>query len=200
MPPSRDAMPALCRMWWISETVVDLPFVPVTPTTLCAGKPARACANSSISPMIGTPAARACAATGCRLSGTPGETTSASNPARSMLSGSASERSSPARGGGPFASSGEGWWGASASEPVFWGTPPPPASLVPLPVPGRTASLRPASESHATTLAPLADSARTAAAPERASPSTANLLPAQAALVITAASTSTGRPAPARTR
>ena len=48
----------------ISAVVVDLPLVPVMPTTLCAGSSGRACAKSSISPMIGTPAASARAAIG----------------------------------------------------------------------------------------------------------------------------------------
>jgi hypothetical protein len=42
-----------------------------------------------------------------------------------------------------------------------------------------------ASESHATTSAPPATSARTVAVPERASPSTAKRLPRQLGLVIT---------------
>jgi hypothetical protein len=46
--------------------------------------------EQSMSPMIGTPAARAASAIGWRLSGTPGETTTPSKPVRSMLTGSAS--------------------------------------------------------------------------------------------------------------
>ena len=59
--------------------VVDLPLVPVIPTTLCGGSSGRARANNSMSPMIWTPASRARAAIGWRLSGTPGETTTPSN-------------------------------------------------------------------------------------------------------------------------
>ena len=59
LPPIRLGTPAVCKMWWTSAVVVDLPLVPVMPTTLCGGSSARARANSSMSPMISTPAARA---------------------------------------------------------------------------------------------------------------------------------------------
>lgn len=48
-------MPAISIIWWMSAVVVDLPLVPVMPTTLCGGKLGRASANSSISPITGTP-------------------------------------------------------------------------------------------------------------------------------------------------
>ena len=66
-------------MWWTSAVVVDLPLVPVMPTTLCGGSSGRARANSSMSPMISTPASRARWAIGWRLSGRPGVTTRLSN-------------------------------------------------------------------------------------------------------------------------
>ena len=84
LPPSRAGMPAVTRIWWISAAVVDLPLVPVTPTTLCGGSPLRACANSSMSPMTGMRSATARAKTGASC-GTPGETTIAASPLRSAV-------------------------------------------------------------------------------------------------------------------
>ncbi len=91
-PPISEGTPAVWRMWWTSAVVVDLPLVPVMPTTLCGGSSARACANSSMSPMIGTPAARAFAASGWVLRGTPGERTSASKVERSRVARSVSAK------------------------------------------------------------------------------------------------------------
>ena len=60
-------------MWWISETVVDLPLVPVIADHLVRRQRRRGlCANNSMSPMIGIPAARAFAAIGWRLIGHAG--------------------------------------------------------------------------------------------------------------------------------
>ena len=70
--------------------VVDLPLVPVIPTTLCFGRVARARANSSMSPISGTPASWARAAIGCRFRGTPGDTTIPSKPSIEVTRGSAS--------------------------------------------------------------------------------------------------------------
>ncbi len=70
-------------MWPISAVVVDLPLVPVMATTrgrLCSGAAFTARAKSSISPITGTPAARAAATVQCGagwVKGTPGATTSA---------------------------------------------------------------------------------------------------------------------------
>jgi hypothetical protein len=78
LPPISAGTPERSSKWWTSAVVVDLPLVPVMPTTLCAGRLARACAKSSMSPITGTPAAAATSAIGCRLSGMPGETTTPS--------------------------------------------------------------------------------------------------------------------------
>jgi hypothetical protein len=59
----------------MSAVVVDLPLVPVMPTTLCGGSSGRAWANNSMSPISGTPASRARAVMAWRLIGSPGETT-----------------------------------------------------------------------------------------------------------------------------
>ena len=37
LPPIRAGTPALSSRWWTSAVVVDLPLVPVIPTTLCGG-------------------------------------------------------------------------------------------------------------------------------------------------------------------
>ncbi len=37
LPPIVVGTPAVLRMWWTSAVVVDLPLVPVMPTTLCGG-------------------------------------------------------------------------------------------------------------------------------------------------------------------
>ena len=73
LPPMLVGTPAVSRMWWMSAVVVLLPLVPVIPTTLCGGSSDRARAKSSMSPMISSPAARARAASGWVLRGTPGE-------------------------------------------------------------------------------------------------------------------------------
>ncbi len=78
----------------MSAVVVDLPLVPVMPTTLCGGSSGRARANSSMSPMISTPASRARCAIGWRLRGRPGVTTRLSNWVRSAVSRSAMIKSS----------------------------------------------------------------------------------------------------------
>src|SRR3546814_10026361 len=64
LPPSSEDTPVCVSMWWTSAVVVDLPFVPVMPTTRCCGSDRRARANSSMSPMTGTPALLAAAASG----------------------------------------------------------------------------------------------------------------------------------------
>src|SRR5471032_3029089 len=90
LPPTCDGQPTLCRMWPINAVVVDLPLVPVTATKRALGS---ARASSSISQMIGLPAARAAAATACGLGsvlGMPGLMTSAVIFDQSILSGSAS--------------------------------------------------------------------------------------------------------------
>src|SRR5471032_677842 len=90
LPPTWLGHPTLCRMWPINAVVVDLPLVPVTATKRAFGS---ARASSSMSQMIGLPAARAAAATACGLGnvlGMPGLMTSAVIFDQSILSGSAS--------------------------------------------------------------------------------------------------------------
>ena len=73
-------------MWWTSAVVVDLPLVPVMPTTLCGGRlGARQREQFDVADQRHAGRARACAAIGWRLSGTPGETTTPSKPARSIV-------------------------------------------------------------------------------------------------------------------
>src|SRR5216683_5368892 len=75
-------------MWPIRAVVVDLPLVPVMPTKPAFGW---ARASSSMSQMIGLPAARAATATGCGLGrwlGMPGLMTSAAARDHSMDEGS----------------------------------------------------------------------------------------------------------------
>ena len=47
-------------MWWTSAVVVDLPLVPVMPTTLCDGRSRAPLRRGSISPITGTPKLSAC--------------------------------------------------------------------------------------------------------------------------------------------
>src|SRR5487761_1387186 len=94
LPPTATLRPESVRMWPVSAVVVDLPLVPVMPA-----KRAAFCArtSSSLSPMVGTPAALARAAAGCgfgKVCGMPGDSTSAFAPARSAAR---LTRSNPAR-------------------------------------------------------------------------------------------------------
>ena len=68
LPPVRASQPAERKMWPMSDVVVVLPFVPVTPMT----GPRRNSAASSNSPMTATPLRRASARAG-RSQGTPGD-------------------------------------------------------------------------------------------------------------------------------
>ena len=93
LPPICASLPACPRMCAIRAVVVDLPLVPVMATNGASGALlARSRANSSMSPMISTPAARAFCTVQCGsgcVSGTPGASTSAANRLQS-----AAERSS----------------------------------------------------------------------------------------------------------
>ena len=81
LPPICTSRPAERRMWAISAVVVDLPLVPVMATKGASGQlAARSRQNSSMSPMISTPAALALATVQCGsgwVSGTPGASTRA---------------------------------------------------------------------------------------------------------------------------
>ena len=82
-PPMCAFRPAWFSTQPIRAVVVDLPLVPVMATTLGrspSGKTATARANSSMSPMTGTPAALALSTVQCGFGwvrGTPGDSTSA---------------------------------------------------------------------------------------------------------------------------
>ena len=82
LPPISTDLPAAVSRWAISAVVVDLPLVPVMAMKGASGASfARSIQNSSTSPMIWMPAARARSTVQCGLgwvSGTPGESTSAS--------------------------------------------------------------------------------------------------------------------------
>lgn len=72
LPPTATGTPADFRMWPISAVVVDLPLVPVTAQMRASGQARR---SSWMSPVTGTPAARAARTAGCGagcVSGTPG--------------------------------------------------------------------------------------------------------------------------------
>src|SRR5216683_6966700 len=88
LPPTSQRRPASTRIWPIRAVVVDLPLVPVMPMKPAFGW---ARASSSMSQMIGLPAARAATATGCGLGrwlGMPGLMTSAAARDHSMDEGS----------------------------------------------------------------------------------------------------------------
>ena len=94
LPPTSTRMPAASSIRPVSAVVVDFPFVPVMATT----RPRSHRDASSTSPMTGTPAARAAATEGWST-GTPGLTTTRSEPVnrRSGCEPSASETPSAAR-------------------------------------------------------------------------------------------------------
>ncbi len=75
LPPTGAGTPAASRMRPVSAVVVDFPFVPVMATT----RPRSQRDASSTSPMTGTPAARAADTEGW-LAGTPGLSTTRSDP------------------------------------------------------------------------------------------------------------------------
>ncbi len=85
-PPAR-ASPSSTRRCPSSAVVVDLPFVPVIAASRNSGSRARRSASkSSMSPITGMPAACARSTVQCGLgwvSGTPGDSTSASNAEKS---------------------------------------------------------------------------------------------------------------------
>ena len=85
--------PAARRMWAISAVVVDLPLVPVMARKGASGAIlARSRQNSSTSPMISTPAARAFSTVQCGagcVSGMPGARTRAANARQSAVRRSA---------------------------------------------------------------------------------------------------------------
>src|SRR6056297_3637254 len=87
LPPICTSRPVSRRIWAISAVVVDLPLVPVIAMKGASGASfARSRQNSSISPMISTPAACAFVTLQCGtgwVSGTPGESISAAKPAKS---------------------------------------------------------------------------------------------------------------------
>src|SRR5216683_4455323 len=88
LPPTSQRRPASTRIWPIRAVVVDLPLVPVMPMKPAFGW---ARASSSMSQMIGLPAARAATATGCGLGrwlGMPGLMTSAATCDQPMDAGS----------------------------------------------------------------------------------------------------------------
>ena len=97
--PSARRVPACRRMCAISAVVVDLPLVPVMATNGASGALlARSRANSSMSPMISTPAALALCTVQCGsgcVSGTPGASTSAANRLQSAVARSSTAK--PAR-------------------------------------------------------------------------------------------------------
>jgi len=93
LPPICTSLPASRRMWATSAVVVDLPLVPVMATNGASGASfARSRQNSSMSPMISTPAAFASLADQCGsgwVSGTPGERISAAKRDQSAVRRSA---------------------------------------------------------------------------------------------------------------
>ena len=93
LPPICTSRPASRRMWATSAVVVDLPLVPVMATNGASGASfARSRQNSSMSPMISTPAAFASLADQCGsgwVSGTPGERISAAKRDQSAVRRSA---------------------------------------------------------------------------------------------------------------
>src|ERR1700722_20014368 len=99
-PPMRTSRPAWLQTWPIRAVVVDLPLVPVMATILgrlCAGAAATVRANSSMSPMISTPASLALSTVQCGLgcvSGTPGESIRAESLSQSALRRSSSTKPS----------------------------------------------------------------------------------------------------------
>jgi hypothetical protein len=56
LPPMVVGTPAVLRMWWIERGGRRLAVGAGDPTTLCGGSSGPARANSSMSPMISTPA------------------------------------------------------------------------------------------------------------------------------------------------
>src|SRR5215207_5122894 len=89
LPPICTSLPASRRMWATSAVVVDLPFVPVMATKGAAGAILpRSRQNSSMSPMISTPARFASAADQCGsgwVNGTPGDRTRAAKRDQSAV-------------------------------------------------------------------------------------------------------------------
>ena len=89
LPPTWVTIPACFSTQPIRAVVVDLPLVPVMATTRGrwpSGRASSARANSSMSPITSTPAARALSTVQCGLgwvSGAPGDSTRAANPDQS---------------------------------------------------------------------------------------------------------------------
>src|SRR3990167_1735873 len=102
LPPIRVSRPAEAHRWPIRAVVVDLPLVPVMAMIfgrLWTGAAATVRAKSSMSPRISTPAALAFCTVQCGLgwvSGTPGDSISASNWRQSAASRSTTGKPSAA--------------------------------------------------------------------------------------------------------